>query len=264
MQYTDQLERTIILNDPPQRIISLVPSITELLSYFKLDNEVVGITKFCIHPDKWFRTKARIGGTKNLNISSILDLSPDLIIANKEENIKEQIEELAKNNKVWISDVNDINDALELIDSLGSITSKSTVAKELSSKIKLGISSLKEESLTNRSKSSVAYLIWNEPMMAVAKDTFIDSIITEAGYTNAFADQRRYPEISIADLKNRSVDLLFLSSEPYPFEEKHLALFQSELPDIRVVLVDGTYFSWYGSRLLDATKYLKKLKHRYP
>src|SRR5687768_101458 len=94
--FTDQLQRSIITKHPPVRIVSLVPSQTELLFDLGLNESVVGITKFCVHPEQWFRTKTRIGGTKNINMRTVQKLQPDLIIGNKEENVKEQIEELSK------------------------------------------------------------------------------------------------------------------------------------------------------------------------
>src|ERR1700741_3198050 len=110
MHFIDQTGRKISIPQIPQRIISLVPSQTELLFDLGLDKEVVGITKFCVHPPEWFQTKTRVGGTKQLKIDLIKQLQPDLIIANKEENVKEQIEELEKHFPVWISDVNNLED----------------------------------------------------------------------------------------------------------------------------------------------------------
>src|SRR5579872_378234 len=108
--FTDQLGRTITLDQPPVRIISLVPSQTELL--YDLDADVVGITKFCVHPSAWFREKPRIGGTKNIHPDRIAALRPDLIIANKEENDRGQIEALAAQYPVWVSDIHNLTDAL--------------------------------------------------------------------------------------------------------------------------------------------------------
>ena len=126
----------------PKRIVSLVPSQTELLYDLGLNEEVVGITKFCVHPDRWFKTKTRIGGTKQLQIEKIKELKPDLIIASKEENVKEQIEELAKDFPVWISDVNNLEDALKMIGSIGELLQKQIQAQNLVNQIKLGFSQL--------------------------------------------------------------------------------------------------------------------------
>ena len=129
--FTDQTGRSISLHSPPGRIISVVPSQTELLHYMGLNDEVAGITKFCIHPDHWFRTKTRVGGTKHLSIDKIRELQPDLIIANKEENVKEQVELLAADFPVWVSDVNNLDDACSMIASIGDIVQKNDPANEL-------------------------------------------------------------------------------------------------------------------------------------
>ena len=119
--FTDQLNRTILLKEKPSRIVSLVPSQTELLHALELREEVVGITKFCVHPTDWFRTKTRVGGTKTVNFDSVRSLRPDLIIANKEENVKEQVEALAAEFPVWVSDVNNLADALDMLQKLGQV-----------------------------------------------------------------------------------------------------------------------------------------------
>src|SRR6185503_8492334 len=129
--FTDQLGRTISLENPPRRIISLVPSQTELLHDLGLEEEVVGITKFCIHPTDWFRHKTRVGGTKDIRSDVILNLQPDLIIANKEENQSQQIEELSPHFPVWISDISTLSDALEMIRALGDLTDRSPQADSL-------------------------------------------------------------------------------------------------------------------------------------
>ena len=140
--FIDQTGRSISLADTPQRIISLVPSQTELLFDLGLDKEVTGITKFCIHPKEWLRTKTRVGGTKQLKMDIIHQLQPDLIIANKEENVKEQIEELQQHYPVWISDVNNLNHAHEMIQQIGSITNKQQQANKINSNIRENFSQL--------------------------------------------------------------------------------------------------------------------------
>ena len=125
------------------RIISLVPSQTELLSDFGLEEEVIGITKFCIHPEEWFKNKTRVGGTKNLNLKIIDQLAPDLIIANKEENVKEQIEELAQKYDVWITDVNNLNDAINMIHDIGKLTDRMETATSLTLRIRKDSKNLK-------------------------------------------------------------------------------------------------------------------------
>lgn len=256
--YVDQLQRSISLPTNPQRIVSLVPSQTELLYDLGLEEEVVGITKFCIHPEKWFRTKTRIGGTKTLHLDKIRELKPDLIIANKEENVKEQIETLANEFPVWISDVNNLTEALEMIEQLGIIANRKEQAEKLSNNIELAFSNFKSE--TPNFKFKTGYLIWKDPYMTIGGDTFIHHILTQAGFKNLFTDNKRYPEITIAELQTLNCELLLLSSEPYPFQQKHIDELQAQLPHTKILLVDGEAFSWYGSRLLHTPAYLQQLK----
>lgn len=253
--FIDQTGRNISLNKLPQRIISLVPSQTELLFDLGLENEVIGITKFCVHPEEWFRNKTRVGGTKQLNLEIIRQLRPDLIIANKEENVKEQIDELEKDFPVWISDVSNLDDAFVMIKQVGLITNKEHQANKIINQIKENFSRLQ----TPNSRLRTAYLIWQDPYMTVGGDTFIHAMMKKAGFENIFSDKKRYPEITIEELQTAGCQLIFLSSEPFPFKEKHRGELQKKLPGTKVFLVDGEMFSWYGSRLQFAPAYFQHL-----
>jgi ABC-type Fe3+-hydroxamate transport system substrate-binding protein len=255
LTFTDQLNRRIQLARLPRRIVSLVPSQTELLADLGLDQEVVGITKFCIHPDQWFRSKTRVGGTKDIHADRIAALQPELIIANKEENIKEQIESLSLHYPLWISDVHDLGSALQMIQSLGELTASQPKAQQITSQINLSFTTLPRVETRLR----VAYLIWKNPYMTVGGDTFIHDMLTRCGFSIVFAGSLRYPVTSVEELKRKQCDLIFLSSEPYPFKEKDISELRNELPETRIRLVDGEYFSWYGSRLLKAAHYFKSL-----
>ena len=254
--FIDQIGRGIVLNSFPQRIISLVPSQTELLFDLGLTKEVVGITKFCIHPKEWFVSKTIVGGTKQIKTDVIHQLQPDLIIANKEENVKEQIEELAKHYPVWISDVNNLADAYQMIEQIGLITGKQQSTDDVIFTIKKNFAQL----MRSDSKQLTAYLIWQNPYMTVGGDTFIHSMLEAAGYKNMYADKIRYPEITIDELRITNCQLLFLSSEPFPFQQKHIDELQTQLPNTKIILVNGEMFSWYGSRLLHAPAYFAKLQ----
>lgn len=256
MLFTDQTGRTIHLPAVPERIISLVPSQTELLADLGLDQEVTGITKFCVHPKEWFRNKTRIGGTKQLDIEKIKELQPDLIIANKEENVKEQIEELSNHFPVWISDVNDLNSAYQMMEQIGLMTNKESEALKIITEIKHRF----DELTTPGYRLTTAYLIWQKPYMTIGGDTFIHSMLHVAGFNNTFADQQRYPEISIEQIKAVKPEVLLLPSEPFPFKEKHAEEFQQQLPHTKIKRVDGELFSWYGSRLLKAPAYFEHLQ----
>ncbi|OSZ81703.1 cobalamin-binding protein [Chitinophagaceae bacterium IBVUCB1] len=252
---TDMLGRDVELRFPPKRIVSVVPSQTELLHYLGLENEVVGITKFCVHPDNWFRNKTRIGGTKKLNIEKIRELQPDLIIANKEENEREQIEELAKEFPVWISDIQNIPQALQMIQVTGQLTDKEAKANELVDEIVMGFTNLQKATTPKR----VAYFIWYNPWMSVGGDTFISNMIHTIGWQNVLQNESRYPEVNLEQLKELNPEMVLLSSEPFPFKEKHMDEIKAILPDAEVKLVDGEMFSWYGSRMKEAVEYMGEL-----
>lgn len=238
----------------PKRIISLVPSQTELLSDLGLDESIVGITKFCVHPFGWTNTKTIIGGTKNIHPERIKALTPDLIIANKEENVKEQVEELANDFNVFITDIATLDDSLKMIHELGQLTHCSFKANAIINTIKEGFSTIK-----TTSNILTAYFIWRNPYMTVGGDTFINDMLTRCGFQNIYASQTRYPEVDIDDLKEKNCQLLLLSSEPYPFKQKHIDELQQDLPNTKKILVDGEMFSWYGSRLLYTPDYFNQL-----
>lgn len=251
--------REVEVSFPPSRIISLVPSQTELLADLGLENEVVGITKFCVHPNDWFKTKTRVGGTKNANREKVLELNPDLIIANKEENTKDDIEWLAERFPVWISDIKTLGDALEMIEAVGVFTNKAFEAKAITEKIDSSFKELKEN--TNKRKR-VAYLIWKNPLMAAGRDTFINEMLEAGGFENAIADHKsRYPELTDDELLRLNPDVVFLSSEPFPFKGKHTEELRQKFPSLKFEEVDGELFSWYGSRLLKSAEYFKSLSY---
>lgn len=258
---TDQMNRTVRVPDHPERIISLVPSQTELLHDLGLGDRVVGITKFCIHPDAWFRSKARVGGTKQVDLDKVRALKPDLIIGNQEENSREDIEALEREFPVWMSDVRDLDGALEMTRRVGELTATGDRAGELIRLIAVAFDHLERPS----TPMSAAYFIWRDPLMVAGEDTYISDMLDRAGFTNAFAHRpERYAEITPAELAAADPDVVLLSSEPYPFAEKHLLEFNMICPGTPVRLVDGELFSWYGSRLLRTPAYLAAVQRSLP
>ena len=249
------LQQITDLHYLPKRIISLVPSQTELLFNLGLEAETVGITRFCIHPPSWFTLKEKIGGTKTLNLTKIKALQPDLIIANKEENIKEQVEALAQDLPVWVTDVHNLQDALKMIKDIGYLTGKNESAAVLINRIDQAFNTLPNI----KYPVNTTYLIWRKPYMTIGGDTFINDMLKKCGFYNSFESEKRYPIIDIAQLQDNHCKILLLSSEPYPFKQKHIDELSKLLPGIKIVLVDGEYFSWYGSRLLQAPEYFKQL-----
>jgi ABC-type Fe3+-hydroxamate transport system substrate-binding protein len=252
--YQDQMNRSVEVPSIPKRILSIVPSQTELLFDLGLDNEIIGITKFCIHPFDKVKSKIKVGGTKTLDTDLIKKLKPDLIIGNKEENERSQVEELMELFPVWMSDIADLSGAIDMIQRVGEIVNRDKEAEKLVRSIRFGFDALNIKTQGLR----VAYLIWRKPYIIAGKGTFIDDMLQKCGFTNVF-DTTRYPEVTAEQLIAAKPELIFLSSEPYPFKEKHIGEFKTILPGSIIKLVDGELFSWYGSRLLHAPSYFEEL-----
>lgn len=256
-QYTDQTGRTVMQLHAPQRIISLVPSLTELLFTLQLEAEVKGITRFCVHPAAWKQQKAIIGGTKQVHLHQVQALQPDLVIASREENVKEQVEAIAAFAPVWVSDIGNLEQALEAITQLGVICHRQEAAAKLVRDITAGFS---QPASPFSPTLSVAYLIWQNPYMTVGGDTFINDMMQHCGLSNAFGHTRRYPAVTLEELAASDCKVVLLSSEPFPFREKHAEALQQQLPGKLIQLVNGEMFSWYGSRLVHAASYFIHLK----
>ncbi|HBC03742.1 MAG: cobalamin-binding protein [Aequorivita sp.] len=259
MEFVDQLNRTVTLTQTPSRIISLVPSQTELLVALGLRKNIVGITKFCVHPKDLRKEKTIVGGTKQVDFEKIKSLKPDIIVCNKEENTEEMVLQLESVAPVWVSDIATISESIEMILQLGKIFEVDGRALEITANIKLKLEGFKEYVRDFPSKK-VLYLIWKNPYMAVGKNTFIDELLQINNFENIIIkNNSRYPEVSIELLK--TAELVLLSTEPYPFKKVDADVlaeeFNSEVKEVK--LVDGEFFSWYGSRLIKAFDYFKEL-----
>ena len=257
MIFVDQLKRNLELPLFPNRIVSLVPSQTELLVDLGLESSIVGITKFCVHPSYLRKQKSIVGGTKQVNFSKIKDLKPDIILCNKEENTKDIVSELEKIAPVHISDINTIEQCFELINMYGELFDVLVKAQQLIERIEKERDDFRVNFEGPRLK--VAYFIWNNPYMVVGSDTFINEMLSEARFINVFHSEPRYPEIEMNHPKLMEADAIFLSSEPYPFKEEHIKEFESQFPKKQILIVDGELFSWYGSRLLKSYSYFSAL-----
>jgi ABC-type Fe3+-hydroxamate transport system substrate-binding protein len=253
VQLLDMCGNLIVLPNYPTRIISVVPSQTELLFDIGLHEQVIGITKFCVHPRKWFETKIRIGGTKNLNIEKIKSLQPDLIIANKEENTKSDIEQLMMVCPVYISDIYNLEDNNTMIAHIGKLTNTEKKAVNLIENI-----NIKFKQLHHKNFESALYLIWKKPYMAAAQNTFINAMLPYAGFENCLT-VTRYPALDIEKIIALNPQHILLSSEPFPFKQHHIDELQVLLPNCKIQIVDGEMFSWYGSRMLLASVYFNEL-----
>lgn len=239
----------------PQRIVSLVPSQTELLFDLGLDDRVVGVTKFCVHPAHCRSTRKIIGGTKNFDLAAIAQLQPDLILGNKEENYQEGIEYLQQTFPVYVSDIFDLGDALEMIRTVGDLTSTTAKAERLLDEIRQAF-----QTIATQPPRRVLYFIWRDPWMVAGSQTFINAMLGQTGLVNVASDRLRYPVLTATEIQAFNPDLILLSSEPYPFKEKHVHELQNMCPRADIRLVDGEMFSWYGSRLRLAPAYFNTLK----
>lgn len=253
----DQMGREVQFLYPPLRIVSLVPSQTELLFDLGLQAQVAGVTKFCLYPPTARHTARVIGGTKNFDFARIKVASPDLIIGNKEENYQEGIAQLERHFPVWLSDITSLPEALDMIRRVGDLTGKLPLAEPLATDLKQSFDQLR---LATASQPLAAYFIWRKPYMVAASGTFIDDMLRRAGFRNAFAGLGRYPEITPEQLARVAPAHIFLSSEPYPFGAKHVAEFQELCPAAKIQVVDGELFSWYGSRLRHSAAYFQQLR----
>ncbi len=251
----------IALDAPPRRIVSLVPSQTELLAHLGLGERVVGVTRFCERPEHWRDEKTIVGGTKEVDVDTVRELDPDLILANHEENTPEDVAALDDVAPVFVTEVKTVEEALQMIRTVGTLTDTSDQTSTLAGNI---ISRF--ESLPNFPPLRTAYLIWREPYMTVGGDTFIHDVMGWGGLDNVYGDQTRYPEVSPEALSERDLDVVLCSSEPFPFHQKEefTADLDDALPDTPVEVVDGQPFSWYGPRLLDTPSYLTDLRERLP
>jgi len=252
---TDQTGQVIEITQPPKKVVSLVPSITYTLHRLGLEDEVTGITRFCKFPENWKKTKTIIGGTKDVKIERIANLQPDLILANKEENAKEAVEELQKIAPVYISDVSGLSTNARFINDLGEIFDKNDVARQINKNIDSNLKALK----AYKPLKSI-YFIWREPWMSVGGDTFISQMMQYAGFDNLLKHQKRYPVVKIEELKKMNPEMILLCSEPFPFKEKHQEEMQKYFPDTPIKIVEGEAFTWFGAYPEKAFQYLKEIR----
>jgi len=259
MKVTDQMNRTVEIPDDCQRIISLVPSQTELLIDLGLKDKLIGVTKFCIHPKGIKDSKTIIGGTKNFKIDLIRKLNPDLIIGNKEENYQEGIEELEKEFPLWMSDIYNLADAKDMIKQIGIITNSkknSTTIVEMIEK--------EESQLAPVLPKTALYFIWKNPFMVAGSNNYINDMMRLAGYRNICntVDFSRYPSLTPTDIAKLQPETILLSSEPFPFQKKHVAEMKQLVPEATIQIVDGELYSWYGSRIIKALKFFNRDENR--
>jgi len=259
MQVQDQIGRMLEVKEIPKRIVCLVPSLTELLVDLGLEDSIVGVTKFCIHPNYIRQTKTVVGGTKSIHIDKIKALQPDIILCNKEENTKEIVQTCEKIAPTHVSDIFTIDDNLELIKQYGKLFSIESNALEMIAEINHKLKDFKKF-IKNKEAKKVVYFIWKDPWMAAGNTTFINHLLELNKFDNIYQHKERYPEVDLKEMKlNTLLDFILLSSEPFPFKEEHLLEIEKNTSKAKAILVDGEMFSWTGSRIIKAFNYFKSL-----
>lgn len=263
MNFTDQIGRLHQFSETPKRIISLVPSITETLYDLGLEEQIVGVTKFCVHPYHFKSTKEIVGGTKQVKFDKIKALQPDVIIANKEENTPEIVEQLQALCPVWVTDIEDFDDTLQMINDFGKLFKRQIDARKWTDKLIFAQSDF-EDFVRDAPYRKSAYLIWREPYMAAGSRTFINYLLELNHFSNIYAHrEERYPEVEIRKMRIQGdPEIVFLSSEPYPFKEEHAFEIGRSTHHAKTIFVDGEMFSWFGTRLFRAFEYFKQLQRR--
>lgn len=255
-EFRDDIGQVLYFEKLPQKIISLVPSITATFFDLHAEDLLVGRTKFCIHPVPEVDAVPIVGGTKHILLDKIVALQPDIIICNQEENTLDTFERLQQQQiPVFVNETKTIPDNSKLISQLGMITGKTEAAQQLCLRIERELDTVKNLFSGNKA----IYLIWKGPCMSVGNDTFIHSILQHIGLDNCMKKYSRYPELTIEEIVDIAPDYLLLSTEPYPFKQQHVEYFQELLPHTKVILVQGEYFSWYGSKMQGAAEYFKQL-----
>lgn len=257
MEIKDHLNRTLNLKSVPKRIVSLVPSQTELLVDLGLEENIVGVTHFCVHPSRIRKNVKVVGGTKSIHLDQILEVNPDIILCNKEENTKEMVKELETLFPIHVSDVNSLSENYEMISQYGVIFNAEEKSQEIIENIQREVSEF-EKFIQEKPVLKVAYFIWRKPWMVVGNNTFIDHLLKVNKFENVYSNENRYPEIDLKNLKQ--ADFYLLSSEPFPFKEKHKKEIEPFTKDGKFQFVDGEFFSWYGSRMQLAFQYFKELR----
>ena len=271
MRFEDALGRTLELKSPPRRIVSLVPSWTEALFAFGLGEAVVAVTRFCVEPKEGVANKAQVGGTKTLDVPRLLELAPDLVVANAEENRREEIEGLIDAGlSVYVTYPRTVAGAVETMRQLAEITGSQGAARPI---IESAQAVLAGATAANRGRRPLRVFcpIWRNPLrqaqgrlwMTVGPDTYIHDFIAACGGANVFADSaERYPRIDLTETARRDPEVVLLPDEPYRFGPKHLPELAA-YPDIsavrdgRIYLLDGKHLCWYGPRIATSLRFVR-------
>lgn len=250
---------------PRRRIVSLIPSTTELLCRLGLADALVGVTAFCVEPRELFRTRPHVGGQKTPDLERIRALAPDLVIANIEENAREHVDALrAWGVPVWVTYPRSVVDTIRMVRELGALTGVEAAAARLADELE-GLRAAAAAREAGRPAIPVFYPIWRGPWMTVSRDTYVHDVLGACGGRSVFADHaRRYPVVTLEEAAARRPEVILLPDEPFRFRRAHLADFAAwtDVPavrDGRIHLVDGKLCAWHGPRLAEALRVLPGL-----
>ncbi len=263
IQMTDATGWPVELGAPPRRIVSLVPSTTETVFALGSGEQVVGVTRYCVRPDE-ARQRARvIGGTKSPRIDVIRRLEPDLILANQEENREQDVRKLRTLAPVYVAFPRDVPSAVAEILNLGILLDREGSARRLAAELADSLARVREKSAA-RPPYSHLYLIWQNPYLCAGPGTFIDALLSETGGRNVIpSGQTRYPEIALQQMQQLAPQVIFLSSEPFPFAEQDRKGLAEKLSGLdwerRCLRVDGQLLSWHGVRMREGLPYVAGL-----
>lgn len=241
------------------RIVSLVPSVTELLFALGLGGKVVGRTAFCVHPADAVAGVTSVGGTKRVNMERLLGLGPTHVVVNIDENPKPLADALtARGITVVVTHPIAVEDNVALYRLIGGVFGAARATEDLVRRFEAALAGVRAAARDLPARN-VLYLIWKEPWMTVGADTYISKLLATVNWRTVGDDPRtRYPEPRLDDGFLAGVDLVLLASEPYAFSAADAAAFAAEFPAHadKTRLVDGQLLSWYGSRAILGLEYL--------
>jgi ABC-type Fe3+-hydroxamate transport system substrate-binding protein len=255
---------------PPQRIVSLVPSLTEALFALGLGERVVGLTEWCVHPADAVARIRKVGGTKNPDLAAIESLRPDLVIANQEENRKRDVETLERAGlHVWLTYPRSVREGAALLAEMAELGSSAEARERVVAPVLQAVAEADAALASSRAlgvaPARVFCPIWRDPWMAVGSPTYADDLIRLCGGANVFAHhaERRYPRVTLVEIEAAQPDVVLLPDEPYAFAARDASeLARLPIPAAasgRIHLIDGTFVSWYGPRILRAIELLRRL-----
>lgn len=244
------------------KIVSLCPSLTELVFDLGRGDDLLAITRWCVHPAEGVASIEKVGGTKDPDVERIAALEPDVILMNREENRVEDAELLmAAGLECHVTMPTTVAETAEMVRSIGEAVERAAAAEAIAREIEVRAELVRSQ-VADQASVRFAYLIWRKPWMAVNSDTFAHALLALGGGVNVFADSEgRYPEIEMEELARAEPDLVLLCTEPFPFAEHHVAELAelSGLPPERIRIADGEYLSWHGSRTPDGIDYAASL-----